>query len=110
MTARVCVLERVVGDIRIAIKLFGICRVGNNGVCLGKPSQRGVVLACAVVVEAEAGFLALARVTESRRRGAAGEARPEGPRTKGFVAGRVPLGRSLGRATDGVGGATQVVA
>jgi hypothetical protein len=91
MTARVYVLERVVGDIRIAVILFGVCRVGHNGIRLHEVADGWVALCahcmnvppCAIIVEAEADFLALAGVAEGGGRGTAGEACC----AEGFVAG-----------------------
>ncbi len=68
--------EWIVERIRIPIEALRIPRVRHEGIRLQEPSQRGIILPRAVVVEAQGRLLPLAGELVARRRDAGGEVRP----------------------------------
>mgnify|MGYP007070675459 CR=1 FL=1 len=77
MSTRIRIPERIVERIRVPIEALRIPRVRHERIRLQEPSQRGIVLPRAVVVEAQAGLLPLAGEAP-----VGGQARPcqSGPR------------------------------
>jgi hypothetical protein len=65
MAARISILQWIIEYIGVAVKLLSIHWIGNNGVCLGKPPYGRIIPSRAIVVEAEADFLALAGVADT---------------------------------------------
>ncbi len=62
MPARVIVPQRIVEHITIAVQALRVAGFRHHGVGLDEAAQGGVVVAGAVVVEAQVGIPALARV------------------------------------------------
>lgn len=80
VSCRVCVAQRVVIDIAIAIEALGIARIGHNRIGADEASQLGIIPAGVVVVQAlpagDAALVILAR--EALRRQAAVRPAPVG--------------------------------
>jgi hypothetical protein len=101
----VAVFEGVESRVTVAMIVEDIPRLGNDGIhALGAPeevAEGGVIPACAVVIQPQAGLFSLAGVAVRRRGGAGGE--PRG--AEGLVA----QFAGFSGAVDRVGGAAQVV-
>ena len=107
MPAGIRIPERIVERIRVPVEALRIPRVGDDGIRLQEPSQRGIVRPRAVVVEAQAGLLPLAGEAPI-----GGQARPcqAGPRhAVGIVTGVAVRDFSPARVR-GKGGAAEMVA
>ncbi len=70
------VTYRIICDTAIPIEALPIPRVRHEGIRLQEPSQGGIILPRAIVVEAQGRLLPLAGELVARRRDAGGEVRP----------------------------------